>query len=216
MELKDRLKQARKNANLTQNEVVQGIEGLTQSAYSQLESGKVRSSGKIVELANLFNVNSTWLATGQGEITSQMEKNSECVKMLGKVRKVAIFNDITTDIFTKVMDNTYDEFEEIYDNGRYHERIFYLRIHGDNMIPRFNIGNLILVDMDCQPKSGDFVVAITENNESIFNRLRIDFDEQKHTKYMQLIPLNEFYSVIDSRYQPFKLVGKVIEKREFF
>lgn len=215
MELKDRLKQARKNAKMTQNDLAKAIK-ISQGSISDLESGRNKSTTNLVEMAKVLGVNPTWLATGQGEITLQMDKNSECVKTFGKVRKVPIFNDITTDIFTKVVDNTYDEFEEIYDNGRYHERIFYLRIHGDNMIPRFNIGNLILVDMDCQPKSGDFVVAITENNESIFNRLRIDFDEQKHTKYMQLIPLNEFYSVIDSRYQPFKLVGKVIEKKEFF
>lgn len=68
MELKDRLKRARKNANLTQDEVVQRIDGLTQSAYSQLESGKVKSSSKIVELANLFKVNPTWLATGQDSV----------------------------------------------------------------------------------------------------------------------------------------------------
>lgn len=215
MELKDRLKQARKNAKMTQIELAKVVK-TTQGSIADLESGRNKSTTNLVKIAQALAVNPTWLATGQGEITLQIDKNAKCVKTLGKVRKVPIFNDVTTDIFTKVVDNTYDEFEEIYDNGRYHERIFYLRIYGDNMIPRFNIGNLILVDMDCQPKSGDFVVVITENNESIFNRLRIDFDEQKHTKYMQLIPLNGFYSVIDSRYQPFKLVGKVIEKKEFF
>lgn len=75
MELKDRLKQSRKNAKLTQNEVIERIDGLTQSAYSQLENGKVKSSGKIVELANLFGVNSTWLATGQGEPRPYSEAN---------------------------------------------------------------------------------------------------------------------------------------------
>lgn len=219
MELKDRLKQSRKNAKLTQNEVVERIAGLSQSAYSQLESGKVKSSGKIVEIANLFNVSSTWLATGQGEPnepSTTFDNNVEFIKPYGKIRKIPIFSDVPAGVFTEIGYNTYDDFEEIYDNGQYHERIFYLRINGDSMTPRFNTGDLILVDMDCQPKTGDFVVARTENNESTFKRLKIGFDEKQNMTYMQLIPLNEFYSVIDSRYQPFELIGKVIEKKEFF
>lgn len=69
-ELKDRLKYARKNIGATQTYVVGNIQGLTQSAYSQLESGKVKSSGKITEIAQLLKVNPHWLATGQGEMTA--------------------------------------------------------------------------------------------------------------------------------------------------
>lgn len=71
-ELKDRLKIARKTKNMTQFDVVSGIAGLSQSAYSQLESGKVKSSGKIVEIAQFLNVNPQWLATGQGEMNANI------------------------------------------------------------------------------------------------------------------------------------------------
>lgn len=67
MELKDRLKQSRKEKRLTQTEVANAV-GITQATYSELERGLVKSSGKIVELANLFNVNPNWLATGEGEM----------------------------------------------------------------------------------------------------------------------------------------------------
>lgn len=66
-ELKDRLKQSRKEKRLTQTEVANAV-GITQATYSELERGLVKSSGKIVELANLFNVNPNWLATGEGEM----------------------------------------------------------------------------------------------------------------------------------------------------
>lgn len=69
MELKDRLKQSRKEKRLTQTEVANAV-GITQATYSELERGLVKSSGKIVELANLFNVNPNWLATGEGEMLS--------------------------------------------------------------------------------------------------------------------------------------------------
>lgn len=74
-ELKDRLKIARKNRNLTQFDIVNHIDGLTQSAYSQLESGKVKSSSKIFEIAQLLKVDPLWLTTGQGEM-ADMELSS--------------------------------------------------------------------------------------------------------------------------------------------
>lgn len=66
--LAERLKFARKSKSISQAEIANLIEGLSQSAYSQLERGLVKSSSKIVELANLFGVSPTWLATGQGDI----------------------------------------------------------------------------------------------------------------------------------------------------
>lgn len=68
MELKDRLKLARKKVGLTQSQVAQVIKGLSQPAYSELERGLSKSTTKVIELANLFEVNPIWLSTGQGEM----------------------------------------------------------------------------------------------------------------------------------------------------
>lgn len=68
--LAERLKFVRKKKNLTQMDVANAI-GITQATYSELERGLVKSSGKIVELANLFGVSPTWLATGQGDMYQQ-------------------------------------------------------------------------------------------------------------------------------------------------
>lgn len=73
MELKDRLKSARKAKGITQAQVAEHIKDLTQSAYSQLESGKSKSTTKAVELAQLFGVNINWLATGEGEMTPSFD-----------------------------------------------------------------------------------------------------------------------------------------------
>lgn len=216
MELKDRLKQARKFANLTQAEVVARIDNLSQPAYSQLEQGKVKSSAKMVELANLFGVNPTWLATGQGEMNLSFDNNVEVIKPIGKIRQIPILNEVSAGIFQDIGQNSHDEFEPIIDNGSYNQNLFWLRIKGDSMTPLFKTGDIILVDMDATPKAGDYIVAMQENGESTFKKLKIAFDEQTKSEYMQLIPLNEFYQTIDSRYQPFTIVGKVIEKKEFF
>ena len=63
MELKDRLKLARKNAGITQAKVAEAITGLSQPAYSELERGVSKSTSKIVELASLYKVNPEWLSS---------------------------------------------------------------------------------------------------------------------------------------------------------
>ena len=68
MELKDRLKYARKAKGLTQKQVTEQIKGLSQSAYSQLESGKSKSTTRAIELAHLFGVDVHWLISGEGEM----------------------------------------------------------------------------------------------------------------------------------------------------
>lgn len=65
MELKDRLRLARKNANMTQSKLAEAI-GLSQANINGLESGKYKTSTKIVEIARVLRVNADWLANGQG------------------------------------------------------------------------------------------------------------------------------------------------------
>ncbi|EGE15019.1 helix-turn-helix domain-containing protein, partial [Moraxella catarrhalis] len=74
MELKNRLKHARKAKGLTQKQVTEQIKGLSQSAYSQLESGKSKSTTRAVELAHLFGVDVHWLISGEGEMTKNNDK----------------------------------------------------------------------------------------------------------------------------------------------
>lgn len=61
--LKDRLKIARKNAKKSQLEVADAI-GITQSAYSQLETGRVDSSSHLPAIARFLGVDAYWLQTG--------------------------------------------------------------------------------------------------------------------------------------------------------
>lgn len=89
MELKDRLKLARKNMKLSQAQVAEAVEGLSQSAYSQLESGKSKTTGKMVELASLFQVSPAWLATGEGSMTADTPPQAD---------KSNIINDLKAQI----------------------------------------------------------------------------------------------------------------------
>ncbi len=69
MNLSDRIKKARKKAGLTQSQLAESV-GIAQTAISQLESGKTLRSSYLVQIARACGVNSTWLASGDGEMLS--------------------------------------------------------------------------------------------------------------------------------------------------
>lgn len=84
------------------------------------------------------------------------------------------------------------------------EHCFALRVRGDSMLPEFREGDMIVVDPDLSPRSGDFVVAVLDGTgEATFKRY------QKKKDGEVLMPLNPDYVpiVLQSEH---RLVGKVI------
>jgi phage repressor protein C with HTH and peptisase S24 domain len=65
--LKDRMKQARKHAGLTQKELAAAV-GVTQPVISQLESGENLQSVHLLKIAHACQVNPAWLAEDVGEM----------------------------------------------------------------------------------------------------------------------------------------------------
>ncbi|OTL15713.1 XRE family transcriptional regulator [Acinetobacter nosocomialis] len=64
MELKDRLKKARKEAGMTQKTLSMKA-GVSQATVSQLESGLMNSSTHLPAIAKALNVDAFWLQTGE-------------------------------------------------------------------------------------------------------------------------------------------------------
>lgn len=73
--LKDRIKQARKHAELTQRELAAAV-GVSQPVISQLESGENLQSVHLLKIASVCGVNPLWLSEG----TSEMLEESELAK----------------------------------------------------------------------------------------------------------------------------------------
>lgn len=124
MSLSDRLKSARKAKKFSQAEVAERIDGLSQSAYSQLESGKSKTTTKMIELARLFGVNADWLATGQGEMSLPVRED----QINEKEYKEMEFWDSDTPLYDDEFEATFYKdaefvggsgFEtDVYDDGR--------------------------------------------------------------------------------------------------
>ncbi|HEJ2752684.1 TPA: transcriptional regulator AlpR [Pseudomonas aeruginosa] len=70
MELKDRIKAARKHAHLSQVQLAQAV-GMTQTSISDLERGKSRATSFVARIAGACGVNPLWLAEGRGEMLAE-------------------------------------------------------------------------------------------------------------------------------------------------
>lgn len=84
MNLSERIKLARKSAGLTQSGLAESV-GIAQTAISQLESGKTLRSSYLVQIARACGVNSVWLASGDGEMTSPEDVSSYLSKELEEI-----------------------------------------------------------------------------------------------------------------------------------
>lgn len=83
----DRLKQIRKAEKLSQEEFGARI-GVTNSAISYWEKG-VRNipDTAIISICREFNVNETWFRTGEGEMHSELSREAELGRLIGRLVK---------------------------------------------------------------------------------------------------------------------------------
>lgn len=83
-------------------------------------------------------------------------------------------------------------------------RCFSLRVRGESMLPDFHEGDMIVIDPDLEPQSGDFVVAVIDGTgEATFKRYMKKKDGEV------LMPLNPDYAPIVLQPEH-RIVGKVV------
>lgn len=92
---------------------------------------------------------------------------------------------------------------------------FALYIKGDSMTPKYRDGDLIVVDPDRQPTSGDDVIAYIENyDKATFKRYRERYTEEGQ-QYFELYPLNPDYPTFSSRNMEIAIRGVKIGQLRF-
>ncbi len=187
--LGERLKQARENKQLSQQEVAERA-GMSQPTYYKIESGKTKRTTYLNDLARVLGVNPEWLATGQGS----MQTNQQIVDDL----IASMPNGITHDQIEPWRNQTwvevydlkfccgdgggYAEFEPLkktlpFDNSFFKYRNikpeFFKLIYGkgDSMSPYINDGDAVGLDIsDKIPKDGE-VYALFLDGDTMIKRI---------------------------------------------
>lgn len=221
--LGDRLRSVRVHRKLSQADLAR-LANVTQGAISHLENGRSESSRELTLIANALGIDANWLLhgdTNQGFIihgnnynhgsqaVTQFNGNFSPVKE--KPKFAPLISWVQAGDFSAVGDNSYDEYLPYF--GDYgNNALFWLEIKGDSMSPKFKQGDFVLINKDRIAQAGDYVVARRhDEDETTFKQYRPKGFDDNGREYALLIPLNDIYPPIDSRFQAFDIIGVAVE-----
>lgn len=196
-----RLKEARKNARLSQQKVADYI-GVSQNTYSYWENGKYNIDNEsLKKLSELFNVSIDYLL---GNETAKPEK--ALIPVIGTVQA-----GIPIEAVQDIID--YEELNpEMLEHG---EEYFALQVKGDSMQPKMDAGDVVIVRKQSDVNHGDTAIVLVNGSEATIKRVL------KQEAGIMLAPNNpayetKFYSNKEIADLPVVILGKVVELRAKF
>ncbi|OOS22750.1 helix-turn-helix domain-containing protein [Moraxella lincolnii] len=235
--LGDRLKKARKDAKMTQKELLVAAGMKSQGQISDLENGRNKSSTSLPEIAKALGVSYEWLAYGKDP--KEDKPSIEQLKAMIAKAEQAQPDDISTpydtelvDInhnmdgmmpviswvaagaFVEVIPTTLDDIIEYVPRPKNLScHAFGLIVQGRSMYPEFRPGDIIYIEPTISPlelKDGDLIVIqCNDDKEATFKQLVIGDTSAD----MYLRPLNSDW--VDQKIIPMgecRLVGIVDSK----
>lgn len=162
-----RLRQARTDANLSQQEVATAM-GVSKQLVSHWEIGRSEITVfDAVRVADIVRVDLAWLLTGSGQRTSTAKLRSQGSTTVPKLDLEEVLSvargriemaDISTFRLT---------------DAKVSRRAFCFDVFDRSMEPLFQIGHTVVVDPEHVPEPGDCVlVALNEPQQVIFGRYK--------------------------------------------
>lgn len=131
-----------------------------------------------------------------------------------KIKIAPALNSIQAGKFTGIGDNTYDEYLPYF--GDYgDDNVYWLKISGNSMYPDFKDGEYVLINKDRQAVAGNYVAALKHSDEeATFKKYRPKGYDNDGVEYFHLVPSNEEFPIIDSRFEPFVVLGVAVERNQ--
>lgn len=126
------------------------------------------------------------------------------------IKQVPILSYVQAGAFKEAIQEKQDEYVSSYLNNL-SDFSFGLIVQGSSMSPDFKEGDKIIVDPNVHPKPGDFVIAQNGGNEATFKKYRPRGFDENGREYFELVPINEEYPTMDSRFQDIQIIGTVVE-----
>lgn len=217
--LAERMKQARKHANLTQKALAIRV-GIEQPLISQLETGKNHQSAHMAKIAHACGVSAIWLAEGIGEMTADggsVEPSNVTMAAQPKMSyRYPVISWVSAGSWQEAVQPYPDGFSDTYEFSEYNSKgpAFWLKVKGDSMTSSngqtIAEGTLILVDTEAEASPGRLVVAkLPDSNEATFKKLVSDGGR------LYLKPLNSAYPT-EALGEDCKIVGVVVQALQKF
>ena len=212
-----RLKSARKHAGMTQVQASKAS-GIPQSTISTAER-EGHGSADTPVFAKMYGVDSHWLATGEGEMlpAGGRSEPSNVVPAAIGTRRVPLISYVQAGCWTEATDpaTVGDGFEYLLTDLELSGSAFALQIEGESMLPQFKPGDRVIVDPEIYPQPGDFVVAMNGGHEATFKKYRPRSMDEAGNVVFELVPLNEDFAPMRSDQTPIRIVGTMMEHRQY-
>lgn len=81
--------------------------------------------------------------------------------------------------------------------------------------PAFEEGDVVVIDPAVKPLPGDFVLAVIPNSTVLFSRYKVTSESKDGKEAFDLVPLNDFYPVVNSSQEGVSVVGTMVERRSY-
>ena len=142
--------------------------------------------------------------------------NSIMSEIKESICRFALLSPIQARLWTDIRSlEGFDGYEMIPSTVIASENSFYLRIEGKSMLPRFNEGDLVLIDPDIAPTPGKFVAAINGDNEATFKQYKeLGTRTPEGIPHFELVPLNPMFPTLSSLNQEIRIIGVARERVE--
>lgn len=205
MKISERIKALREASGLTLEEVGKRIGASRQTIY-KYENGIITNipSNNIEGLANLFDVSPAYIMGW----TDYYHGNTNPKQMY---RRISVYSKIPAGVPIEAIDTVVD-FEDI----SFKDEIFNidkdylgLVVSGDSMYPKYLEGDVIIVEINPQPESGEDCVVYINGYEATLKRVIINENS------ITLQPLNTAYPPVTYAEgdDPVTILGRVVQIR---
>lgn len=107
-----------------------------------------------------------------------------------------------------------DGYATIYVDDTYSQWAFGLEIEGDSMLPKFEPGDIVIIEPEWTPRPGEYVAAKNGKQEATFKKYRQRGTDADGNDIFELVPLNENYPIVRSDETPLAIIGVMAEYRQ--
>lgn len=191
--LGDKLKTARKNANLLQNDVAQLLNdkykiNTARETISRWENNtRIPKTEILLKLAELYNVPIEYFCDNTPQIIAKDTSSSipqpltqESTILLPILGAVSAGNGVYAD-------NTIEGYERIPSSWLHDHNEILLRVRGDSMYPKFEDNDLILVHPQENLENGEYGVVLIDDDNGVVKRV------MHKENSIELISVNPLY-----------------------
>jgi phage repressor protein C with HTH and peptisase S24 domain len=209
----NRIKELLDKKDMSQAELARQV-GTKQQTISYIVRGDSASqtSRYTNKIAGVLGVNPQWLQTGEGNIYDAIVPHIFPSRVTGSTQ----INILSSKEIPKFLLNEPFEIAGLLmidllvkEAVTTAEIAFAFEIEDDSMAPQFAKGDVVVVDRVIEPIPGDYVIAMTHDQEILFRRYR-----SKRAGF-ELYPENKDWEVVDSQDNAVTVYGVMVEHRRY-